>query len=106
MTRSCVRKTVIFVVYILLVEVVQQKSPDPRSVVASKERVCLSICAFITHLFVVCSPRNSLIFLALAVQISIPKYYESPGQFYPLLQPAKRINYFQIIDEFIVDNFS
>ena len=35
---------------------------------------------------------NSLIFSALAVQITIPKYKEIPGQFYPLLQWAKHIN--------------
>ena len=31
-------------------------------------------------------------FSALAVQITIPKYKEIPGQFYPLLQWAKHIN--------------
>ncbi len=39
-----------------------------------------------------CASTNSLIFSALAVQITIPKYKELPGQFYPLLQWAKHIN--------------
>ena len=39
-----------------------------------------------------CTSTNSLIFSALAVQITIPKYKEIPGQFYPLLQWAKHIN--------------
>ena len=33
-----------------------------------------------------------LSFSALAVQITIPKYKEIPGQFYPLLEWAKHIN--------------
>ena len=39
-----------------------------------------------------CTSTNSLIFSALAVQITIPKYKEIAGQFYPLLQWAKHIN--------------
>ena len=32
-----------------------------------------------------CAPGNSLIFSALAVQITISKYKEIPGHFYPVL---------------------
>ena len=39
-----------------------------------------------------CASRNSVIFSALAVQITIPKNKEIPNQFYPLLQWAKHIN--------------
>ena len=47
---------------------------------------------FVSALSLVCVSRNSLIFSALAVQITIPKYKEIHDQFYPLLQWAKPIN--------------
>ena len=46
-------------------------------------------------------------FSVLAVQITIPKYKELPGQFYLLLQWAKHINKtYSYVFQFAVDNFS
>ena len=53
---------------------------------------CWSVGLFVSGLSLICASTNSLIFSDFALQITIPKYKEIAGHFYPLLQWAKRHN--------------